>query len=40
MIKAICMKLTNKTEEIFIETNNGLQIRLMKIHNKEPGIKL
>jgi len=39
-VKAIGMKLTNKTEGIFIETNNGLQIRLMKICDKELGIKL
>jgi hypothetical protein len=33
------MKLTNRTQGIFIEINNGLQIRMIKIH-EESGIKL
>jgi hypothetical protein len=34
------MKLTNNIEGIFIEIYNGLQIRIMKIFDKESGIEL
>jgi hypothetical protein len=40
LFKALCMKLTNEIKGIFIQINNGLQIKIMKIYDKESGIKL
>jgi len=40
VFKALCMKLTNKTKGIFIEIDNVLHIKIMKIYDKETGIKL